>query len=143
MVCTKEEWYEEESERVAKGPAQVIKNAIKQLENETESYPIVHDIASLENGFVPQLLNMFIKKLLKSSFKQTTIAQTLFRSARLCTITQVNFGLAVSPDDCLGSKWMINLLRNLWFWASYDEVRYFTSKCFAKGNLAKIKLSNC
>ena len=86
---------------------------------------------------------MFILEFVKSPIKQTTITQTLFSPSRPHSVTPLNFGLAVSVDNCRGSKWMINSLHKLGFSASYDEVRYFTSKSFAKGNLAKIKLCNC
>ena len=36
----------------------------------------------------------------------------------------------------------LNLLHKLGFSASYNEVKYFTSKNFSKENLAKIKLCN-
>ena len=52
----------EESEWVVKAAAQQIKNAIKQFEHETESYPTVDDITSPENEFVPGLLKVFIKE---------------------------------------------------------------------------------
>ena len=53
--------------------------------------------------------------------------QTLFSSARPHSVTPFNFGLAASVDNCLESKWMINLLQHKpGFSASYDEVRYYT-----------------
>ena len=69
--------------------------------------------------------------------KQTTITQSLFSSARPRTVTPLIFGLAVSFDNCLESKWMINLLQKLGFSARYNEFRHFTSRSFTKGNLAK------
>ena len=96
-----------------------------------------------ENEFVPELLKMFIKELVKSVIKQTTITQTLFSSTKPRIVTPANFGLAVSGDNCLGSKWMINLLHKLGFSTSYDEIRFFTLESFAKGFLAKIKLCTC
>ena len=68
---------------------------------------------------------MFIKELVKSPIKQATITQNLFSSARLHSVTPLYFGLAVSAANCLGSKWMINLLHKLGFSASYAEVRYY------------------
>ena len=41
----------EESDRVVKAAAQLIKNAIKQFEHETESYPTADDITSSVNEF--------------------------------------------------------------------------------------------
>ena len=148
-IILRKNWYaqkksnvKEESERVVKAAAQLIKNAIKQFEQRTESYPTVEDITSPESEFVTVLLKVFIKELVKSPINQTTIMQTLFSSARPHSVTPLNFGLAVSVDNCLGSKWMINLLHKLGFSASHNEVRYYASKGFAKGNLAKIKLFN-
>ena len=43
----------EESDRAVKAAAQLIKNAIKQFEHETESYPTADDITSPENEFAP------------------------------------------------------------------------------------------
>ena len=148
ILC--DNWYpqkknnmKEESERVVKKAAQLTKNAIKEFKHKTESYPTVDDIASPENEFVPELLKVFIKELVESPMKETTITQTLFSSAWPHSVTPLNFGLAVSVDNCPGSKWMVNLLHKLGFSAIYNEVRCYTSKSFAKGNLAKIKLWNC
>lgn len=35
----------------------------------------------------------------------------------------LNFALAVSVDNCLSSKWMIDLLSKLGLSVSYDEVK--------------------
>ena len=91
----------------------------------------------MENELVPDILKVFIKELVKPPMKQTTITQRLLSSARPRTVTPLIFGLAVSFDNCLESKWMMNLLQKLGFSASYNEFRRFTSRSFTKGNLAK------
>ena len=53
----------EESEGVVKAATQLVKNATKQFEHDTESYSTVNDITSSENEFVPELLKLFIKEL--------------------------------------------------------------------------------
>ena len=52
----------EESERVVKAAAQLIKKTIKQSEHDTESYPTVDYITSPEKEFAPELLKAFIKE---------------------------------------------------------------------------------
>ena len=71
----------EESERVVKAATQLIKNAIKQFEHETESYSTVNNITSPENEFVRELPKVFIKELVESPIKLTT-TQALFSSAQ-------------------------------------------------------------
>ena len=134
-IILSEEWYKQkkssqkdESERVIKAAAELIKDAIKRFDHETNFYPTAEDVKSLGNESVPQLLNVFIRELVKSPIKQTSIAQTLFSAARPRTIMPLNFGLAVSVDNCLGSKWMINVLSKLGFAVSYDEVSIYFGK---------------
>ena len=114
----------EESERVVKAAAQLIKNAIKKFEHETESYPTVNDITSPENELVPELLKVFIKELVKSPIMQTTLPKLHLVQPNLALLLHST----VRVDNCLGSKWMISLLHKLGLSASHDEVRYFTSK---------------
>ena len=71
----------EESKRVVKAATQLIKNAIKQFEHETESYSTVNNITSPENEFVRELPKVFIKELVESPIKLTT-TQVLFSSAQ-------------------------------------------------------------
>lgn len=139
-----EEWYkqkkdsqQDESERIVKTAAQLIRNAMKQFEHDTDSYPTADDVKCSESKFVPQLLNVFIQELVKSPKKQISMAQILFSAAHPRTIMPLNFGLAVSVDNCLSSKWMIDVLSKLGLSVSYDEVKIVIKNILFKIHLFK------
>ena len=74
----------EESERVVKAATQLIKNATKQFEGETESYSTVNDNFSGERICTRASKGIYkaIKESVKSPIKLTTINQALFSSAQ-------------------------------------------------------------
>ena len=133
----------EESERVVRAAAQLIKKNYKKVWtwNWIISNSWLHNFSRerictrASKGVYKGILELII-----SPIRLTTNTQTLFLVQPNLTVTRLNFGLAVSVDNCLHSKWMINLLHKLAFSARSNEVSDFTSKSVPKGNLAKIRL---
>ncbi|CAK8697783.1 unnamed protein product [Clavelina lepadiformis] len=77
-----EKWYEErdsnvsqETERIVKTAAKLIKDAIKNHEHESSTYPSVEDILGTENPHVPELLKVFMNELVMAPVKQVTSSQ--------------------------------------------------------------------
>ena len=107
-----EKWYQEkesdksqESERVVKMAAKLIKDVIKNYEDETNTYPSVDEILCTENSHVHALLKVFMDELVKSPLRQISIAQALFAATRSRSVMALQFGLAVSTDNHFSSKW--------------------------------------
>ena len=126
-----EKWYGEresnksqETERVVKTAAKLIKDAIKNFEHETNTYPSVDDILCSENSHVPELLKVFVDELVKSPAKQTSLAQALFAATHPRSVMPLQFGLAIATDNRLSSKWLKTLLSRMGFALSYDEVMF-------------------
>ena len=54
--------------------------------------------------------------------KQVSISQAIVAAARPRTRMPLIFGLAISTDNLIGSKWLNNILSKMGFAVSYDEV---------------------
>ena len=78
------------------------------------------------------LLEVFLKKLVKSPIKQTTSSEAIYSATRPRSLMPLQFGLAVAVDNHLASEWWNNLLYKLGFAASYDEVRTLQNKYLKK-----------
>ncbi|XP_076800982.1 uncharacterized protein LOC143445626 [Clavelina lepadiformis] len=124
-----EKWYEErdsnvsqETERIVKTAAKLIKDAIKNHEHESSTYPSVEDILGTENPHVPELLKVFMNELVMAPVKQVTLSQALFAATRTRSLMPLQFGLAIATDNHLSLKWLNTLLSRLGFAVSYDEV---------------------
>ena len=124
-----EAWYNErkvskkdEAEGIIKTAAKLIKNAIKNQTHETDFYPTVYDIKNTENEFVPLALQTFIKELVKSPVKLNYLSRAIFADSRPRTVMPLLFGLAVSADNRMSSKWLNNVLYKCVFAVTYDKV---------------------
>ena len=108
-----EKWYNlekkdkcEESKRVVITAAKLIKNVIKNCENEINTYPSTDELICTDNSYVPKLLEVFICELIKSlkPLKQSSIAQALFAAIRPSSVMPLQFGLAVATDSHFSSS---------------------------------------
>ena len=122
-----EAWYNErkvskadEAECIIKTAAKLIKMPSK-ITHETDFYPTVDDIKNTDNEFVPLALQTFIKELVKSPVKQNYLSQAIFAASRPRTVMPLLFGLAVTADNRMSSKWLNNVLYKCGFAVSYDE----------------------
>ena len=126
-----EQWYlerkakiKDESARIVKTAAVLLKDAIKNHESDATTYPTSEDIRSPVNQ-TPDLLELFLSGLFASHIKISTISQAIFAATRPRLIMPLQFGLAVATDNEIGSKWLNILLSKLGFAVSYDEVMIF------------------
>ena len=124
-----ENWYRnqrksnltDESERIMKTAAILLKEVIKYHDHDTTMYPSASSIISYDSC-VPRLLQVFVNELIKSPLKQRSIGQTLFTGVRPRSIMPLQFGLSVAVDNRLASIWLNTLLSKLGFVSSYDDV---------------------
>ncbi|XP_057301367.1 uncharacterized protein LOC130635869 [Hydractinia symbiolongicarpus] len=137
-----EKWYAErkkdikdESERIVRTAALLIKEAIKNYDLDSANYPSSKDIKTSSN-VIPSILTIFLHGLFSSSIKEKTLAQAIVAATRPRSIMPIQFGLAVCTDNKIGSKWLNILLSKLGLAVSYDEVVRF------KQNVIKHDTSN-
>ena len=140
-----EDWYntrkanlDDESVRIVQTAATLIKDAIRNHELESNVYPSMDDIAKGIN-LIPDLLKTFVNELIKSPVKQMSISQAIVAAARPRTIMPLLFGLAISTDNLIGSKWLNNILSKMGFAVSYDEVNQLYYQLFKNMSFSEIK----
>ena len=126
-----EKWYlerrskiQDDTARIIRTAAVLLKEAIKNHESDATTYPTSEDIRSPVNQ-TPDLLALFLKEMFTSQIKISTISQAIFAATRPRSIMPLQFGLAISTDNQIGSKWLNTLLSKLGFAVSYDEVMIF------------------
>ena len=90
ILC--EKWYSDrkkdlndKSERIVKTAAILIKEAIKNHELESTTYPSSEDIRTPKNQ-IPNLLTLLLKGLVSSSIKEMTLSQAIVAATRPRTI---------------------------------------------------------
>ena len=118
--------------------ATLIKDAIRNHELEADVYPSMDDIAKLIN-LIPDLLKTFVNELIKSPVKQMPISQAIVAAARPRTMMTLLFGLAISIDSLIGSRWLNNILSKMGFAVSYDEVNQLYYQLFKRMSFSEIK----
>ena len=79
-------------------------------------------ISDTNKNHVPDLLQMFMEELVNNSLKRVSISQAIYAAASSSSIMPLQFGIAVTTDSQLSSKWLNELLSILRFASSYDEV---------------------
>ena len=124
-----DKWYSDrkqdasdESARIIETAAVLLKEAIKNHDINSTTYPSSDDIKAPENQ-IPSLLKLFMEGLFSSPLKVMTLSQAIVSATRPRTIMPLQFGLAVCTDNQIGSKWLNVLLSRLGLAVSYDEVR--------------------
>ena len=123
-----EKWYSDRQKRIGDETARIVQTAavllkenIKNHKIDSTTYPSCDDIRSPTNH-TPNLLTLLLNGLFTSSIKEATISQAIVAATRPKTIMPLQFGLAISTDNQIGSKWLNILLSKLGFAVSYDEV---------------------
>ena len=140
-----EDWYntrkanlDDESVQIVQTAATLIKDAMRNHELESNVYLAMDDIAK-GNNLIPDLLKTFVNRLIKSSVNQMSISQAIVAAARSRRIIPLLFGLAISTDNLIGSKWLKNILSKMGLAVSYGEVNQLHYQLFKSMSLSEIK----
>ena len=115
----------DESKRIAKTTAKLIREAIRNFNHPTSTYPSTDDIRDTKN-YVPELLEFFVNEIARSPVKQNSISQTIFPATRPRSLLPLQFALAVATGNRIASKWLNTVLSKLGFDVNYDEVNNLT-----------------
>jgi len=127
-----DKWYDErektvesESQRIVIAAARLIKASILEASYSVDEYPPNSTLKDPEllKECVPELVKIFMEKLVNDELKQVAIGHSLMQAVRpRSVIAPVLFALGVSLDHCFGSELLLKLLSRLGFCVSYDEV---------------------
>ena len=128
-------WYKErkkdvieEKYRIVALAARLIKEEIKELKFDKNTYPDENSIADAERGLntVPKSLRILLESLIDSKVKQSSLGQCIVYAVRpRSAILPLPFGLGVEVDHVFGSEWLTNQLFDLGFSVSDDEVKLY------------------
>ena len=140
-----EDWYntrkanlDNESVQLVQTAATLIKDAMRNHELESNVYLSMDDIAK-GNNLIPDLLETFVNRLIKSPVNQMSISQAIVAAARSRRIMPLLFGLAISTDNLIGSKWLKNILSKMGLAVSYGEVNQLHYQLFKSMSFSEIK----
>ena len=114
----------DESKRIVKTAAKLIREAIRNFDHSTSTYPSTDNIRYIKNH-VPELLEFFVNEIVHSPVKQNLISQTIFSTTRTRSLMPLQFALAVATDNRIASKWLNTVLSKLGFAVRYDEISIF------------------
>ena len=114
----------DESKRIVKTAAKLIREAIRNFDHSTSTYPSTDNIRYIKNH-VPELLEFFVNEIVHSPVKQNLISQTIFSATRTRSLMLLQFALAVATDNRIASKWLNTVLSKLGFAVRYDEISIF------------------
>ena len=114
----------DESKRIVKTAAKLIREAIRNFDHLTRTYPSTDNIRYIKNH-VPELLEFFVNEIVHSPVKQNLISQTIFSATRTRSLMPLQFALAVATDNRTASKWLNTVLSKLGFAVRYDEISIF------------------
>ena len=121
---------EVEKMKIIKAAADIIRNDIKQMASNLQSYPTVSDIEHSLN-FVPTTMSYFLDNLITCktcTLVRSSIAQSIMQNVRPRSImAPVQLSLAVLLHRHFGSRYLIDTLHKLGFCSSYLEVLQFES----------------
>ena len=126
--CDRDKDLGKESERIVTAAAKLIKASIQDLKYNTEQYPVNSDISdrSTAKQWVPQLLRLFLEKLVTDEIKQISLGHSIVQASRpRSLLSPVLFGVGVSLDHVLASKWLLTLLSRLGFSITSEEVNRY------------------
>jgi len=146
------QWYadrdtdvDKESVRVVSAAAKLIKAKIRTADHSTEYYPLNLDLCDRSDAkeWVPPLLCVFLENLICDEVKQIAIGHSIVQASRpRSVISPVLFGIGVSLDHVLASKWLLTFLSRLGFSITHEEVnRYKQSVVQADNTELPSKLS--
>ena len=105
--------------------AGLIMAEIREMESIRDVYPTADDINDDGMKFVPHLLALFLKHLIRSPLKQAGLGQGLVQACRPHgSLTPLLFGIGVDADQC-GVQQLQTKLFRLGFSLSTDEIRRY------------------
>ena len=122
----------EESKRIVKTAANLIKAEIRERSYNNEFYPTSGEIQS---QWIPDSLRMFLSSFTNSIVKQESIGQSIVKLASPLQIPPLLFALAVEVDNIHGSRWLNDELYKLGFAVSYSEVNRFKQACLVSQSI--------
>jgi len=130
-----DQWYEnrendveKESKRIVAAAAKLIKASIREMKSNTEKYPVNSEVSdcSVAKEWVPPLLRLLLQDIIPDELKQIALGQSIVQASRpRSLIAPVLFGVGVSLDHVLASKWLLVTLSRLGFSISHEEVNRY------------------
>lgn len=127
-----EKWYadkerniDDESRRIVVAAAKLIRAQIREMDESVASYPTTDAFSNCETAkkWIPTLLSAFMEQVVGAELKRVAISHAIVQASRPRTVmSPVLFGVGVSVDHALGSKWLVEMLSRLGFSLTYDEV---------------------
>ena len=142
-----EHWYSErkdnaadEAERIVIAAAKIISAELREKKYNVQSYPTNEDITNniQSKAWIPHYLQTFLKPIISSKLKQTSIGHAIVQASCRSVITPTLFGLGVELDHVFGSRWLIEELSRLGFSISYDEVNRYKQSVIQNESLDNI-----
>ena len=132
-----------EAEKLVQKAAGLILAEIREMDCNREFYPTSDDVTSDGLKFLPPLLTLFMKRLVRSPLKQAALGQGLVQAARpQGSIMPLLFGVGVDLD-MFGVQQLHIKLSRLGFTLSCDEIRrYKHSVMQIPGHDVALKLSD-
>ena len=113
-----------EAERLVQKAAALIMAEIREFEYNREFYPTADDINGDGLKFLPPLLILLLKRLIRSPLKQAAIGQCIVHAARpQGSLMPLLFGVGVDSDQC--DQQLHMKLARLGFSLSVDEIRRY------------------
>jgi hypothetical protein len=121
-----------EAEKIVKKAAGLILAEIRETTYSRDIYPTAEDVSGDGVQFLPPLLLLLLKTLIKSPLKQAALGQAVVQSARpQGCLMPLLFALGIDLADCGVNELHIKLAR-LGFAVSSDEIRRFKQSTYAK-----------
>ena len=108
--------------------AKIIKNAIKELDSNNNSYPSPDGMESCGEivEYLPKSLCIFLDNLFVGKEKSVSLAsigQAIMQQVRpKALIVPLQLGLGIQMHQHFGSRFLIDSLNKHWFCVSYSEV---------------------
>ena len=93
----------DESKQIVKNAAKLLREAIRNFEHSTSTYPSTEYICDTKNH-VPELLEFFVNEIVRSPVKQNSISLIIFSATRPRSLITLQFALAVATDNGIASK---------------------------------------
>jgi hypothetical protein len=114
-----------EAEKLVQKAAGLIMSEIREVECNRDFYPTADDITCDGLKFVPPLLTLFLKRLIRCPLKQAALGQAIVQSARpQGNIMPLLFGIGVDSAQ-LGVHQLQLKLQRFGFSVSTDEIRRY------------------
>lgn len=127
---------ESEKLRIIQTAAKLIKNDIKRLDSNTDTYPTCDEMSSTTRAleFVPKSLLSFLQVLFTgkdTDLKQASLGQALMQATRpRVLLAPMQFGLSAEMHSKFASRYLVDTLHKRGFGVGYSEVQAY-ERCAA------------